>query len=565
MPSKTMDPPEMDNQHADSDAMMASSISDAGQEQEDRADEGAGDNGRTGPSVEAYDAAGAAKLSASPQETLTEEELYWKNTDDIFPDLESVKRTLEEQVGLNESFDVLFREMTFGGTPTGFFYLNGFAKDVVIVELLKRLTYLTKDDISADALKSFFDHYVPHIQVEIVSEMHAVVDKVLAGASAMFIEGETSALVIDAKSFPARNPEEPSLERVVRGARDGFVETLLTNVTLVRRRIRDPRLKLEMMTVGARTKTDVCMAFIGDITDMDLVEAVRDKIKSVKIDGIPLADKQLEEAIIHKGWNPYPLVRYSERPDVVAAHLLEGHIVLFVDTSPSVMILPTTFFHLVQHAEENRQTPFMGTYLRWVRFIGIFASLFMLPLWFLLVTEPGLKPAALDFIGPNKTGELPILLQFFFAEIGVDLMRMAAVHTPTPLATAMGLIAAILIGDIAVKTGLFVNEVILYMAVAAIGMFATPSYELGLANRTVRLALLVAVALFKVPGLIVGTTLLILLLSIQRSYNSPYLWPFIPFNAKALLTLLIRQPVLMAKKRPSLTKTVDNTRQPETP
>jgi len=240
----------------------------------------------------------------------------------------------------------------------------------------------------------------------------------------------------------------------------------------------------------------------------------------VKIDGIPLADKQLEEAIIGKGWNPYPLVRYSERPDVVAAHLLEGHIVLFVDTSPSVMILPTTFFHLVQHAEENRQTPFMGTYLRWVRFLGIFASLFLLPMWFLLVLEPGLKPAFLSFIGPSKTGDLPILVQFLIAELGVDLMRMAAVHTPTPLAAAIGLMAAILLGDIAVKAGLFVNEVILYMAAAAIGMFATPSYELGLANRIIRLVLLVAVALFKVPGLIVGTTLLILLLSIQRSFNS---------------------------------------------
>ncbi len=370
-------------------------------------------------------------------------------------------------------------------------------------------------------------------------------------------------MLVDAKNFPVRSTEEPDLERVVRGSRDGFVETLLTNVTLVRRRLRDPRLKLEITQVGNRTQTDVCIGYIQDICDMDLVESVRDKIKSVNVDGLPLAEKQLEEAIIGKGWNPYPMVRYSERPDVVAAHMLEGHMVVFVDTSPSVMILPTTFFHHVQHAEEYRQTPLVGSYLRWVRFMGIAASLFLLPLWFLIVTSPQLKPAGLDFIGPQETAKIPLILQFLIAELGIDLMRMAAVHTPTPLATAMGLVAAILIGDIAVKTGLFVNEVILYLAVAAVGTFATPSYELSLANRLARLVLLVSAAIFKVPGLVIASTLLIAMLAMQRSYNTPYLWPFLPFNGKAMYDIMVRRPFLSMRTRMSLTKTKDGTRQPQ--
>ncbi|MOA14081.1 Spore germination protein A1 [compost metagenome] len=228
-----------------------------------------------------------------------------------------------------------------------------------------------------------------------------------------------------------------------------------------------------------------------------------------------------------------------------------------------MIILPTTFFDLCQHAEENRQTPVMGTYLRWVRFIGIFASLFLLPLWLLVVIHPEFKPVALSFIGPQDSAKIPLIAQFLIVEFGVDLMRMAAVHTPTPLASAMGLIAAILIGDIAVKTGLFVNEVVLYMAVAAIGMFATPSYELGLANRLVRLFLLAAVALFGAPGLIVGTTVFIIYLTVQRSYNSSYLWPFIPFNAKAMAAIIFRVPVITSKLRPSFNKTRDNTRMPQ--
>lgn len=490
---------------------------------------------------------------------------YWQENDEISPRMSDNKNTMKQILGLGESFDVDLREMVLGGKHVGILLLTGFAKDEILLEVLKRLTYLTPDQVSEHALKSYFECYIPHIQVEKVDSMSAVIKKVLMGMSAMFVEGDRSVLIMDTRSYPVRSPEEPSLERVVRGSRDGFTETLLTNVALVRRRIRDPGLKFELMQVGRRTQTDVCVVYIDDIVDKVQVDSVREKIKRVDIDGIPAADKQLEEAIINKGWNPFPLVRYSERPDVTASHLLEGRVVIFVDTSPSVMILPTTFFDLCEHAEENRQTAFMGTYLRWVRFAGILISLFVLPLWLLMVIDPAIKPMGFDFIGPQENVKLPLILQFLLIELGVDLLRMAAVHTPTPLASAMGLIAAILVGDIAVKTGYFVNEVVLYMAIAAIGMFATPSYELGLANRLVRLFLLIAVAIFKVPGFVVGTTLLVIALTIHRSYNSSYLWPFIPFNAKALGNFLFRLPLLESKKRPSFNKTRDNTKMPDDP
>ncbi|WP_209860447.1 spore germination protein [Paenibacillus shirakamiensis] len=505
-------------------------------------------------------ATGTSKKEAEQSENIEESIVYWQGKDEVSDQLEVTKETLTQVMGLGESFDVDFREMAFGGRKTGLLFINSFAKDNIIQEIIKRLTYLTPESLSSGAVDAFFSCYIPHMQVEKIDKLSSVLNKVLTGNSALFIEGENTAIVMDTRTFPVRGPEEPSLERVVRGARDGFTETLLSNVALIRRRLRDPGLKFEVLQVGRRTRMDVSIAYIDDIVDKIQVESIRTKIKAIDIDGIPLADKQLEEAVVGKGWNPYPLVRYSERPDVVASHLLEGRLVLLVDTSPSAMILPTTFFDLCQHAEENRQTATMGTYLRWVRFCGILASLFLLPLWLLMVVHPELKPPALSFIGPQAQAKIPLIMQFLLVEFGVDLMRMAAVHTPTPLASAMGLIAAILVGDIAVKTGLFVNEVVLYMAVAAIGMFATPSYELGLANRLIRLFLLVAVAIFGAPGLVGGVTLFILLLTIRRSYNSSYLWPFIPFNAKALLSVLIRVPVLYAKQRPSFNKTRDNTR-----
>ncbi|WP_237690646.1 spore germination protein [Paenibacillus caui] len=495
--------------------------------------------------------------------SIEESVIYWQHSDSISRKLITTKKTLEQVVGLGESIDVDFREMTFGGKRTGLFLITSFAKDFILQGILNRLTYLTPETISGYALKTFFEEYIPHIQVETTDKLSVCITKALSGMSVLFLEGEETAIVMDTRSYPVRNPEEPSLERVVRGARDGFTETLLANIGLVRRRLRDPGLKFEHTQIGRRTKTDVCVAYIDDIVDKVQVENLKEQLSQIDIEGIPLADKQLEEAIIHKGWNPYPMARYSERPDVVASHILEGRVVLFVDTSPSVMILPTTFFDLCQHAEENRQTAFMGTYLRWIRFFGILASLFLLPLWLLIVIHPEIKPPALAFIGPQAQAKVPLIAQFLIVEFGVDLMRMAAVHTPTPLASAMGLIAAILVGDIAVKTGLFVNEVVLYMAVAAIGMFATPSYELGLANRLVRIVLLVAVALYGVPGFVVGITLLIVLLTLRRSFNSSYLWPFIPFNAKALAAVLFRMPVTYAKTRPSFNKPRDNSRMSE--
>jgi len=479
------------------------------------------------------------------------------------PTMDDIRAFAEKAFGLGESFDVVMREMTHGGRRTALVFMNGFGKDYILTDVLTRLTYLDPSRISADALHDFLELYVPAVQVTKETKPDKLIEAVLSGSSALFIEHENAALVIDAKNFPARSPEEPSLERVVRGSRDGFVETLMTNITLVRRRLRDTKLRYKLLKVGRRTRTDVCIAYLDDVADKTLVRELERKIGALDIDGLPMADKQLEEAIAKRGWNPFPLSRYSERPDVVAGHLLDGSVAVFVDTSPSVMLLPTTYFDLVRHAEERRQTPTVGTYLRWVRYFGMFASVYLLPLWFLFVLNPTLLPPGMSFIGPTESGRLPILLQFLLAEIGIDLMRMASVHTPAPLATAASLVSAILIGDIAVSTGLFINEVILYIAVAAVGMFATPSYELGLANRIVRLILLVAVALFRETGFMVVSTIVLIILARERSYTKPYLWPFIPFNAQSMLGIVFRRPFMSARMRPAIMNPHDPDRRSE--
>ncbi|MFV9510736.1 spore germination protein [Tepidibacillus sp. LV47] len=484
-----------------------------------------------------------------------------KNTIHISKDLEANKKILNEKLGIGESFDLVCREMNFGGKDFALYFVNGFANSEIMTQILKELANLKREDLVPNVLKHLIERYVSHIQVKKLKMINEANDNILSGQLVMLIDGEEEGLVIDVRSYPGRPPQEPDTERVVRGSRDGFTETLLVNTALTRRRIRDERLRMEIQQVGERSKTDVCIAYLKDVADPGLVKLVKQKIQEISIDGLPMSERTLDEFLIGKSWTPYPLVRYTERPDVASQHLLEGHVLIYVDSSPGVIITPTTFFHHVQHAEESRQNPVTGTYIRWIRFLGVLISLFLLPLWLIYVFEPDLLPHSLQFIGPKDTSKIPIFFQFLFAELGLDLMRMAAVHTPTPLATAMGLIAAVLIGEVAIKVGFFVPEVILYLSIAAIGMYATPSYELGLANKIARLIFLIAVYLFKVPGFVLATTLWIVILATTRSLNTPYLWPFIPFNFHAMMNILFRKPTPFMNKRPSLVHPQNQNRQ----
>ncbi|MCZ0754584.1 spore germination protein [Anoxybacillus sp. J5B_2022] len=480
----------------------------------------------------------------------------------IFANLADNEAYLKEKIGIGTSFDLGIRKVYILKKEVHIYYCNGLCDTQYLIELLKQIVQINDRERQTAQAKQILENRLVHQQVSSVDNLNEAIDKLLSGLIVILLEGETSGFIVDVRSYPGRQPQEPDTEKVVRGARDGYVENIIVNTALTRRRIRDERLRFEIIQVGERSKTDVCIAYIKDVADPGLVELVKKEIQQIKIDGLTMGDKTIEEFLVKQGYNPYPLVRYTERPDVAATHLLEGHVIIMVDTSPSVIITPTTFFHHVQHAEEYRQNPAVGTFVRWVRFLGILASLFLLPLWVLFVLDPSLLPEKLSYIGPNKHTNIPVIVQIFIADFGIEFLRMAAIHTPTPLSTAMGLIAAVLIGQIAIDVGLFVPEVILYVAVAAIGSFATPSYELSIANKIARLALALAVAVFKVPGLVIGTTVYLIWLVRIRSLNTPYLWPFIPFDPAAFLQILVRRSVAGTTVRPSIVHPQNQQKQP---
>lgn len=480
----------------------------------------------------------------------------------ITESLQKIEKYMEERIGLGVSFDLGIRKLHILHKEVNMYYVNGLTDSLIIAQLVEELVQINDHEKEDAKIFNIIENRLVHGSVEKIKTMDELVDQVLSGLIVVVIEGETTALVIDVRSYPGRSPQEPDTEKVIRGSRDGFVENIILNTALTRRRIRDERLRFEIKSVGERSKTDVAIAYIKDIADPDLVDIIRKEIDNIKIDGIPMADKTVEEFLFKQGYDPFPYVRYTERADVAATHLLEGHVLVYVDTSPSVIITPTTYFYHMQHAEEYRQSPAVGTFERWMRFIGILSSLFLLPLWFLFTLEPSLLPEKLAFIGPNKETNVPIIFQIFIADFGIEILRMAAIHTPTPLATAMGLIAAVLIGQIAIDVGLFVPEVILYVSLAAIGTYTTPSYELSVANKITRLCFLIAVAIFHTPGFMISITLFIIWLASKKPLNTPYLWPFIPFYPKALLQILVRRAVPGSKLRPSITRTGDRIRQP---
>ncbi|MED3551183.1 spore germination protein [Cytobacillus praedii] len=485
-----------------------------------------------------------------------------KNKMPIPDSVEEIEKYMKNRIGLGDSFDLGVRKLKVLRKDVHFYFVNGLTDTQFIIEIVEELVAINDNEKLSANLSKIVENRLVHQSVAQIKTMDELVDQVLSGLIVVVMEGVTHGLVVDVRSYPGRTPMEPDTEKVVRGSRDGYVENIIINTALTRRRIRDERLRFEIMRVGERSKTDVAIGYIKDIANPDLIDVIRKEIAAIQIDGITMADKTIEEFLLKQGYNPFPLVRYTERADVAATHLLEGHVLIFVDTSPSVMISPTTYFHHLQHAEEYRQSPAVGTFVRWIRFLGVASSLFLLPLWFLFVLEPSLLPESIAFIGPNEETNIPVILQLFLAEIGIELLRIAAIHTPTPLSTAMGLIAAVLIGQIAIDVGLFVPEVILYVSLAAIGTYTTPSYELSIANKLFRLLFLVLVAIFHTPGFVAGITIFILFLANMKPLNTPYLWPFIPFHPKALWRILVRASVPGSSIRPSIVHTTNRYKQP---
>ncbi|HLR11784.1 MAG TPA: spore germination protein [Sporosarcina sp.] len=469
----------------------------------------------------------------------------------LFQSLEEGEKWYESTFQVDQTFDAESKRIHLWNLPALVLYINGLVDDQGLLTLLTRMQWNEVQPGMTETEQ--FLSYFPFQSVTEVKDRNELLTTILTGQPA-FITKSGYAFTIDMRAYPGRQPEEPDIEKVIRGSRDGFTESIIQNTALVRRRLRTEKLRFDMHQTTVNGKTDVAIAYLEGAANEDHLREIRNRLDDIKHDGLTMTDKSLEEFLFKQRFHPVPFVRFTERPDICAAHLLEGHIAIIVDTSPSVILVPITIFHHLQHAEEYRQAPLIGTFVRLTRIIGAFLSLVLLPFWYLLATEQQYLPTTLSYIGPQDIGEIPLLVQILMADIGIEVLRMAAIHTPTPLSTAMGLVAAIVIGQVAIDVGLFTPEVVLYVSVSAIFTFAIPSYELSITTKIFRVFILLTTAIFGAAGFFGSIAVLFYYLCALKPLNVPYMWPLVPFFPKAMLRVLVRYPMTVDMPRPFITK-----------
>ncbi len=468
--------------------------------------------------------------------------MSYNEFDPIESNIDENYKKLAKTLHLEKSFDVGLREISVLDRRVQLYYVTGLVDSLLIAEILTQLTLLNNLEKGNPDILALIHNRIVHQQVIRVNNIKDVKLNVLSGLLAIVIDGETDALLIDVRSYPGRGPAEPDTEKTVRGSRDGYTENIIVNTALTRRRIRTGRLINEILKVGNESQTDVVLSYIEGVANENLVNEIRSRIQRIKIDSLSMTDKELEEYLTDQGYNPFPLVRYTERPDIVATHLYQGLVAIMVDTSPSVILAPITYFDHMTHLEEYRQTPAIGTFLRFVRATGIIITMLLMPTWLLLVLHPEYLPDLYSFIGPQEEGNIPLILQVLSGELGIEVLRMASIHTPNAISSALGIVSAILIGQVAIDVGLFGPEIVFYVAVGAIGNFITPSYELGLANKLMKLFIIIATYFLGIWGYIGSLVLSFIYLATMKSFGKPYLYPLIPFNFRDLMNTFIRFP-----------------------
>lgn len=460
-------------------------------------------------------------------------------------DYETRLQALKNALQTSKSFDLLERPVYFGGRRAFFVLVDGFVKDDLFEKIMEFFYALKEDDPSFQDAQTFLDRAVPYCEASLEPNLQNVVTAVLSGQTVLYIEGFREYLLLDIRTYPQRENAEPEKDKVFRGSHDGFVETMVLNCALIRRRIRSPYLCMESLTLGKASQTDVVLCYMDDRVDRSLLEKLRRTLSDARPDALTMNQESLSELLLpHKWYNPFPRFKYTERPDAAAAQILEGDVVILVDNSPAAMTLPTTFFDVMEEANDYYFPPIIGSYLRIARFLVLLAMLLLTPLWLLVNRDPWLLPKSLSFLLPKEPPAVPLLVQLLILEIGIDGLKLATLNTPSMLTTSLSVIAGIVVGDFAVESGWFNAETMLYMAFVALGGFNQPSFELGYAVKFMRVGLMLLTSLAGIGGLVGGLLLLFFILLRCKTFSGKsYLYPLIPFDGKTLCRKLFRPSI----------------------
>lgn len=459
--------------------------------------------------------------------------------------------------------DVVFREFKIGSEEpvrAMIIYIDGLSKKDAINDSLKSLMIdinITRAECNINRkniINILKNQIIAMSDVTESEEIIELVNYLVSGDMVLIIDNEPTALIISLRGWDKRSIEEPATETLVRGPRDGFTENLRTNTTLIRRRIKTSRLKMETMKLGVLTKTDVVIAYIKGIANDKIVEEVRQRLKNIEVDSI-LESGYIEEFIEDTPYTPFPLVANTERPDKVAGGLLEGQVAIIVDTTPFVLLVPVVFFQMMQASEDYYNRYPFSSLIRLLRFFSLNIALLLPSLYVAIVTfhqEMLPTPLLISIASAREGVPFPALVEALLMEITFEVLREAGIRLPRTVGQAVSIVGALVIGQAAVSAGLVSPAMVIVVALTAIASFTIPNTSASLAIRTLRFPMMFLAGMFGLFGIMIGLLALLIHLCTLNSFGIPYLAPFAPTIWGDLKDVLVRAPWWKMSKRPQL-------------
>lgn len=454
---------------------------------------------------------------------------------------------MREKLPLGESFDVLERDLSIGDRNTTMFFVDGLTQGPVVQWVLSFLLAIPPDAMKrAGSARAFIKYNMPFLDTMTEPDVDKALKHLYSGLLPILIDGYDEMIIVDIRDYPSRSVEEPSKEKSLRGAKDGFTETLMTNVALVRRRIRNNNLIFKAFVVGQSSKTDVCLAYMKGKADQQILDRLSVYLDGMDLDTTTVGEQTIIEALgkmqKRKNWlNPFPKVRYTQRPDVVSAHVAEGKIALIIDNSPTVILIPAGIFDFVQDVDDYYFPVLTGNYFRLLRIANTLAILFLTPVYLLIGQGDIPVPINIGFFVPDENFAIPLFCQFILLEIAIDGLKLASLNTPESLGMSLSVIGALILGEFSISAGWFIPQTILCMAVVALASFTQPSIELGYGVKFVRILMLIGAAAFGIWGTVCALILGLIWIGTTKTIGgTSYLYPLVPFDKKALKKLVFR-------------------------
>ncbi|WP_181350073.1 spore germination protein [Thalassobacillus sp. CUG 92003] len=460
------------------------------------------------------------------------------------------------ETALGNSTDLVIRHIQLNKTKCAVLFIDGLVDKHTVQNFLMEALMLEmpKRRVSVTTLyNTIKDASLPIGELEEVKQFKDLFSRLLSGETLLLLDEETSALAASTKGWRDRGVQETNSESVIRGPKEAFTETLRTNTALVRRKIKDPKLRIDGKVIGRVTQTEIAVIYVDGLADESVVEEVHSRLDAIDIDGV-LESGYLEEYIEDAHFSPFPTVYYSERPDAIAGGLLEGKVAIITDGTPNVLLVPALFVNFLQSSEDYYQRYDIGTFIRLLRLLSFCVALFMPSLYIAFTTfhQEMIPPSLLISLAAQREGvPFPAFVEALLMEFTFEILREAGVRLPKAVGSAVSIVGALVLGESAVQAGLVSPAMVIVVALTAISSFVFPSYNMAIPIRMLRFLFMILAATFGLYGIILGLIALIIHMCSLKSFGSPYMSPFAPLTTKDQKDVLVRFPHWGLFSRPS--------------